>query len=73
MPKNPANPSEPRRYFQHLVEVFSGRKRRQNVVVAEQKGTLPFEKGQTPSRLVRLCRERLLSADGRRSCRANPW
>jgi len=48
MPENPANPSEPRRYFQHLVEVFSGRKRRQNVVVAEKKGTLPFEKGRDP-------------------------
>jgi predicted nucleic acid-binding Zn ribbon protein len=48
MPESPINSNEPIRFFEHLVEVFSGRKRRRNAVVPEQKGSLPFEKGRDP-------------------------
>ena len=48
MTESPANPSEAIRFFEHLVEIFSGRKRRRNVVATEQKGSLPFEKGRDP-------------------------
>ena len=48
MTESPANPGEAIRFFEHLVEIFSGRKRRRNVVATEQKGSLPFEKGRDP-------------------------
>jgi len=48
MPESPVNPNEAIRFFGHLVEVFSGRKRRHNSLVTEQKGSLPFEKGRDP-------------------------
>jgi len=48
MSESPANPSEAIRFFEHLVEIFSGRKRSRNSVTAELKGSLPFEKGRDP-------------------------
>jgi hypothetical protein len=48
MPESPVNPSEAIRFFEHLVEVFSGRKRRRTETVVERKGSLPFEKGRDP-------------------------
>jgi predicted nucleic acid-binding Zn ribbon protein len=51
MPESPLNRSEPIRYYEHLVEVFSGRKRHRKAVEIEQKGSLPFEKGRDPRSL----------------------
>ena len=48
MSESPVNPSEAIRFFEHLVEFFSGRKRSRNAVTAEPKGSLPFEKGRDP-------------------------
>jgi len=48
MPESLGNHNEPARFFEHLVEVFSGRKRHRNGVVVEPKGSLPFEKGRDP-------------------------
>ena len=48
MPESPVNPSEAIRFFEHLVEVFSGRKRRRTEIVVERKGSFPFEKGRDP-------------------------
>jgi predicted nucleic acid-binding Zn ribbon protein len=48
MPESPVNPSEAIRFFEHLVEIFSGRKRHRDAVATEQKGSLPFEKGRDP-------------------------
>ena len=48
MPESPVNASEASRFFEHLVEVFAGRKRRRGEPVVERKGSLPFEKGRDP-------------------------
>ncbi len=48
MPDSPVNSSEAIRFFEHLVEIFSGRKRRQTEVPVVRKGSLPFEKGRDP-------------------------
>ncbi len=48
MPDSPVNPREAIRFFEHLVEVFAGRKRNRHVIPAEPKGSLPFEKGRDP-------------------------
>ena len=48
MPESPVNPSEAVRFFEHLVGIFSGRKRRGAAVVAEPQGSLPFDKGRDP-------------------------
>jgi len=48
MPEPPVDPSEAVRFFEHLVGIFSGRKRRGAAVVAEPQGSLPFDKGRDP-------------------------
>jgi predicted nucleic acid-binding Zn ribbon protein len=48
MPESPVDPSEAVRFFEHLVGIFSGRKRRGAAVVAEPQGSLPFDKGRDP-------------------------
>jgi predicted nucleic acid-binding Zn ribbon protein len=48
MPESPVNPSEAVRFFNHLAEVFSGRKRRTSIVRAEPQGSLEFEPGRDP-------------------------
>jgi predicted nucleic acid-binding Zn ribbon protein len=48
MPESPVSPSEAIRFFDHLVEIFSGRKRRRSSVAVEVTGSLPFEKGRDP-------------------------
>ncbi len=48
MPDNSSNPTEAVRFFEHLVEIFSGRKRRRTVVPTEPQGSMPFEKGRDP-------------------------
>ena len=48
MPDSPVNSNEAIRFFEHLVEIFSGRKRRQTEVPVVRKGSLPFEKGRDP-------------------------
>lgn len=48
MPEKPVNPSEAVRFFLHLSEVFSGRKRRSPVVYTEPQGSLEFEPGRDP-------------------------
>jgi predicted nucleic acid-binding Zn ribbon protein len=51
MPKPPVDPTEAVRFFHHIAEVFSGRKRRTTIVTAEPVGSLPFEPGRDPRRL----------------------
>jgi predicted nucleic acid-binding Zn ribbon protein len=48
MPKPPVDPTEAVRFFHHIAEVFSGRKRRNVVVAPEQIGSLAFESGRDP-------------------------
>lgn len=48
MSESPVNANEASHFFEHLVEIFSGRKRRRADVVPEAKGSLPFEKGRDP-------------------------
>ncbi|MCF8546369.1 MAG: DciA family protein [Microbacteriaceae bacterium] len=54
MPDSPVNSSEAIRFFEHLVEIFSGRKRRQTEVPVVRKGSLPFEKGRDPRLIVSI-------------------
>jgi predicted nucleic acid-binding Zn ribbon protein len=48
MPEAPVNPSEAIRFFEHLAEIFAGRKRRKPMVLADPQGSLPFDKGRDP-------------------------
>ena len=48
MPDAPVNPGEAIRFFEHLSNIFAGRKRRKPTVVVEPQGSLPFEKGRDP-------------------------
>ncbi len=48
MPKPPVDPTEAVRFFHHIAEVFSGRKRKATFVIAEPTGSLAFEPGRDP-------------------------
>lgn len=48
MPKPPVDPTEAVRFFLHIAEVFSGRKRRKASVTTEPVGSLEFEPGRDP-------------------------
>ena len=48
MPKPPVDPTEAVRFFNHITEVFSGRKRRTTAAKPEQIGSLEFEAGRDP-------------------------
>jgi predicted nucleic acid-binding Zn ribbon protein len=48
MPNQPVDPAEAVRFFHHIAEVFSGRKRRAGIVTAEPVGSLAFEPGRDP-------------------------
>jgi predicted nucleic acid-binding Zn ribbon protein len=48
MPKSPVDPTEAVRFFHHIAEVFSGRKRRLAVVKSDPVGSLAFEAGRDP-------------------------
>lgn len=48
MPNSPVDPSEAVRFFLHITEVFSGRKRRAVVVTTNPIGSLEFEPGRDP-------------------------
>ncbi|MDP4586224.1 MAG: hypothetical protein NWS64_02855, partial [Microbacteriaceae bacterium] len=48
MSKLPVDTAEAVRFFHHIAEVFSGRKRRTAVVTADPIGSLAFENGRDP-------------------------
>jgi predicted nucleic acid-binding Zn ribbon protein len=51
MSKPPVDSTEAVRFFQHLAEVFSGRKRRTSVVPSNPAGSLAFEGGRDPKKI----------------------
>jgi predicted nucleic acid-binding Zn ribbon protein len=63
MPDSPVDANEAIRFFEHIMEVFAGRKRRRNTAVAEPQGSLPFEKGRDP-RSIALIMSRTISERG---------
>lgn len=48
MPETPVDPSEAVRFFDHLTEVFAGRKRRRIFTPTEPQGSREFDKGRDP-------------------------
>ena len=56
MTEPPVNPAEAIRFFEHIAEVFSGRKRRKAPVVVEPLGSREFEKGRDPRSIGSIMR-----------------
>lgn len=56
MTEPPVNPNEAIRFFEHIAEVFSGRKRRRTAVVIEPLGSREFEKGRDPQSIGAIVR-----------------
>lgn len=54
MAKPPVDPTEAVRFFHHIAEVFSGRKRRTTVIKADPVGSLAFEAGRDPRTIGHL-------------------
>lgn len=56
MTEPPVNPTEAIRFFEHVSEVFSGRKRRRVPIVIEPLGSREFEKGRDPQSIGSIVR-----------------